>query len=54
MKKKIVLLALTFILAFVLVFATACHEHEFGEWQITAEPSETTAGTAKVSKAKLI
>lgn len=47
MKKKIVLLALTFILAFVLVFATACHEHEFGEWQITAEPTETTAGTAK-------
>ena len=47
MKKKIVLLALTFILAFVLVFATACHEHEFGEWKITAEPTETTAGTAK-------
>ena len=39
---------LTLLLVFVLVLAAACkHEHEWGEWSLTTNPTATTTGEAK-------
>ena len=48
MKKRSLLFVLAFVLVFVLVLATGCnqHEHVWGEWTITTQPTETAKGTA--------
>ena len=42
--KKLLAIALIFVMAVALLTLCACHEHEFGEWKTTLEPTCTANG----------
>ena len=42
--KKFLAIALIFVMAVALLALCACHEHEFGEWKTTLEPTCTANG----------
>ena len=46
MKNKSLLILLALILVFVMSLGVGCHTHQYGEWQLTTDPTETTTGVA--------
>ena len=50
-RSRVLLIVLAIVVAISMLSLTACnkdkHEHTYGEWQITTEPTATEKGSAK-------